>query len=297
MKDTVLIDTYAQIKHNQNGKFRAAVRSSVLDLLSLKHKLLGDEEVLKTPRIQFLYFHHIFQDELKNFENLLEYLSKDHVFISHSEAVDRLLTDRVDKPYIAWSSDDGIQNNMLAAKALNKYGASCCFYINPASIGLTDVEKIKHFCREKLEMPPVAFLSWNEVELLQRQGHEIGNHTFKHDMVSQLTQEQFEEDFLKADTILTQKCGPIKHFAYTYGRFENFTKPAFKFVMNNGYQSCISASRGCHINGKGMLNKNKVFLRRDQIIADWNLSHIKHFLIKGVQELDYNTNFLPKSLD
>ena len=297
MKDTILIDSYAQIKYNQNGKFRAAVRSSVLDLLSLKHKILGDEEILKTPRIQFLYFHHIFQDELKNFENLLEYLSKDHFFISHSEAVDRLLTDRVDKPYIAWSSDDGIQNNMLAAKALNKYDASCCFYLNPASIGLTDVEKIKHFCREKLEMPPVAFLSWNEVEILQRQGHEIGNHTSKHDMVSQLTQEQFKEDFLKADAILTKKCGPIKHFAYTYGRFENFTKPAFEFVMNNGYQSCISASRGCHINGKGMLNKNKVFLRRDQIIADWKLSHIKHFLIKGVQELDYNTNFLPKSLD
>ncbi|WP_299325039.1 polysaccharide deacetylase family protein [uncultured Maribacter sp.] len=296
MKDTILIDTYAQIKQGQNGKFRAGVRSSTLDLLSLKHIIFGDEEKLKKTRVQFLYFHHIFKDELENFEILLEYLSKDHVFISHSEAVERLLTDRVDKPYIAWSSDDGIQNNMLAAKALNKFGASCCFYVNPASIGLTDVEKIKHFCKEKLEMPPVAFLSWKEVELLQSQGHEIGNHTFKHDMVSQLTQEQFEEDFLKADAILTQKCGAIKHFAYTYGRFENFTKPAFEFVMDNGYESCISASRGCHINGNGQLDKSTVFLRRDQIIADWKLSHIKHFLIKGVQELDYNTNFLPKSL-
>ncbi|WP_300026594.1 polysaccharide deacetylase family protein [uncultured Maribacter sp.] len=296
MKDTELVDTYAQIKSAQSGKFRSALRSSVLDALSMKHSLLGEESELKTPRVQFLYFHHIFKDEVKKFEKLLAFLSRDHVFISHSEAVNRLLTDRIDKPYIAWSSDDGIQNNMLAAKALNTYGASCCFYVNPASIALTDVNKIKQFCQERLEMPPVAFLNWKEIELLQRQGHEIGNHTFKHDMVSQLTQQQFEEDFLKADEILTQKCGPVKHFAYTYGRFENFTKPAFEFVMKNGYESCISASRGCHINGKGQLDKNKVFLRRDQIIADWKLSHIKHFLIKGVQELDYNTNFLPNSL-
>ena len=296
MKDSILIDTYAQIKQRQKGKVRATVRSSVLDLLSLKHQLLGDEENLKTPRIQFLYFHHIFKDELKNFERLLKYLSKEHFFISHSEAVDRLINDKIDKPYISWSSDDGIQNNVLAANALNEYGASCCFYINPASIGLTDVERIKTFCRQKLEMPPVAFLNWNEVEMLQNQGHEIGNHTFKHDMVSQLTQAQFEEDFLKADAILSAKCGPIKHFAYTYGKFEHFTKPAFDFVLKSGYESCISASRGCHINGKGVLDKTQVFLRRDQIIADWKLSHIKHFLIKGAQELDYNTNFLPKSL-
>jgi peptidoglycan/xylan/chitin deacetylase (PgdA/CDA1 family) len=296
MKDTVLIDTYAQIKQGQNGKFRAGVRSSALDLLSLKHKIFGDEEDLKTPRVQFLYFHHIFKDELKNFERLLEFLAKDHVFISHSEAVHRLINDEIDKPYIAWSSDDGIQNNMLAAQALNKYDASCCFYINPASIGLTDITQIKKFCKEKLEMPPVAFLDWHEVEILLKQGHEIGNHTYKHDMVSKLTQTQFEEDFLKADAVLTEKCGPIKHFAYTYGKFEHFTKPAFDFVMNNGYDSCISASRGCHINGHGKLDKNTVFLRRDQIIANWKLSHIEHFIIKGVHDLEYSNNFLPKSI-
>ncbi|WP_286814203.1 MULTISPECIES: polysaccharide deacetylase family protein [unclassified Maribacter] len=296
MKDSVIIDTYALVKNNQGGKLRSLIRSSVLDVLSLKHSILGNDEFLKKPRIQFLYFHHIFKDEVKNFEKLLAYLSKDHSFISHSEGVDRLLTDRIDKPYIAWSSDDGIQNNMLAAKVLNNYGASCCFYINPASIGLTEFTQIKSFSNDKLDMPPVAFLNWKEVELLQSQGHEIGNHTYKHDMVTQLTQEEFEEDFLKADEILTQKCGPIKHFAYTYGKFENFTKPAFEFVMKNGYESCISASRGCHTNGKGQLDKNSVFLRRDQIIADWKLSHIKHFLIKGAQELDYNTNFLPNSL-
>ncbi|WP_339728426.1 polysaccharide deacetylase family protein [Maribacter stanieri] len=296
MKNTTLVDTYAEIKRAQSGNIRSVIRSSVLDLLSLKHQILGAKKELKTPRIQFLYFHHIFKDELEKFERLLEYLSKDHIFISHSEAVHRLINDEIDKPYISWSSDDGIQNNMLAAQALNKYGASCCFYINPASIGLTDVEQIKVFCKNKLEMPPVAFLDWNEVEILQSQGHEIGNHTFKHDMVSKLTQSQFEEDFLKADAVLTEKCGPINHFAFTYGKFEHFTKPAFDFVLKNGYESCISASRGCHINGNGKLYKNTVFLRRDQIIADWKLSHIEHFLIKGAQELDYATNFLPNSL-
>ena len=295
MKNNFLIDTYAQIKANQKGKSRSYIRSLALDVLSLKQDLLESKSILERPRIQFLYFHHIFKDEAANFEKLVSYLAKHYTFISHTEAVERLLSDTIDKPYISWSSDDGIENNMIAAEILAKFGATCIFYINPGTIGLNDYQEITEFCKTRLEMPPVSFLNWNQVAALQKQGHEIGNHTYKHSRVSNLSQAQFEEDFIKADTVLVQRCGPIKHFAYTYGRFEDFTKEAFDFVHKKGYHSCSTAVRGCHINGNGPLQKETVLLRRDQIIADWKLAHSKYFLLDSAKNADFATNFLPKT--
>ena len=290
-----IVDTYSEIKRSQKGKFRSALRCIALDALGMVDTLSNAEDLLTRPRIQFLYIHHIFKDEVANFEKIVAYLSKGHTFISHSEAVHRLLTDTIDKPYIAWSSDDGIENNVLAAEVLNQYGAKCCFYINPYSIGLTDVTQIAKFCKEKLEMPPVAFLNWEQVGQLQEQGHEIGNHTFKHDKVSELSTDAFKADFIRADEMLTKNCGPIAHFAYTYGKFEHFNKTAFDFVFERGYDSCTSAVRGCHVNGRGPLQKEDVFLRRDQLVGDWKLSHIKHFLVNSAKQADYYANFLPES--
>lgn len=286
-------DSVEKLKKFQGNTLRSVARSIILDVFSITDVLCNNLEIVQQPRIQFLYFHHLFKDEVSNFEKIVAYLAQGHTFISHSEAVHRLLTDTIDKPYIAWSSDDGIENNLLAAQVLDHYGAKCCFYINPYSIGLTDTKQIAHFCKEKLAMPPVAFLNWEQVYQLQKQGHEIGNHTLKHDRVSELSEDAFKADFIQADALLKKNCGPISHFAYTYGRFDDFNKSAFDFVFEKGYDSCASAVRGCHINGKGPLRKDSVLLRRDQLIADWKLSHIKHFLVNSIRKAAYRNNFLP----
>ena len=77
--------------------------------MSFKNKFFRETEYLKKPRIQFLYIHHVFKDELKNFDILLKSLSAHHEFISYSEGVDKLLKGEIDKPYIIISSDDGLK--------------------------------------------------------------------------------------------------------------------------------------------------------------------------------------------
>lgn len=288
-------NSFAEFQQFQGGGFRRKARSIVLDGLSLTNTLEKNQKLLEIPRVQLLYIHHIFRDEVSNFEKIVAFLAKGHTFISHSEAVRRIVENDIDGPYIAWSSDDGIWNNMLAAEVLNKYGASCCFYVNPQSIELTKFEDIERFCKTKLDMPPVKFLSWEDVNILQKQGHEIGNHTYDHSMVSQLSLDQFASNFNRAHEVLSQKCGEITHFAYTYGKFEHFNKPAYDFVFDRGYHSCTSAVRGCHINGTKKLEPNEVFLRRDQIIADWKLEHIVYFMIQSALKADFSTNFLPET--
>ena len=70
------------------------------------------------------------------------------------------LNNKIDKPYIAFSSDDGFKNNLFAAEILNNYGASACFFINPGLVEECDFQKIKNHCRNKLHLPPIEFLNW-----------------------------------------------------------------------------------------------------------------------------------------
>ena len=156
---TAFTTTYAQVKQYKPDNLRAVARNMALNGLSLKTKLPGASKLLSKPRVQFLYIHHVFKDELDNFDKLLERLSKHHTFISYSEAVERVRTGNIDKAYISISSDDGFKNNLDAANVMAKYGASACFFVNPDTIGLKDPEKIAEFCKRQLNFPPTGRLS------------------------------------------------------------------------------------------------------------------------------------------
>lgn len=288
-------NTYSDVSRFHGNTLRLKIRNLALDVLSLQNGFAKNKELLGKPRVQFLYFHHVFKDEAANFERLVKYLAEHYTFISHSEAVRRISSDTIDKPYITWSSDDGLWNNTIAGEILNRHGASCCFYINPFSVDLTDKQELQKFCSQKLNMPMVKFLSWSDVETLQKQGHEIGNHTYDHVLVSELSLAEFGENFEKAHNIITEHCGPTTHFAYTYGKFCDFTKEAFDHVFEQGYDSCTSAVRGCHINGVKPILKNQLFLRRDQIIGNWPLAHIEYFLIQSAKKANFASNFLPET--
>ena len=58
-------------------EIRALLRNRSLDLLSLKNKFYREKEYLKKPRIQFLYIHHVFEDELEKFDTLLKVSDRD----------------------------------------------------------------------------------------------------------------------------------------------------------------------------------------------------------------------------
>ena len=264
-----------------------------MDVLSY----LGREdykELSKVPRIQFLYFHHVFPDEAKNFEYIVSQLAKDHSFIPHSEAVQRLISGTVDRPYISWSSDDGLENNRIAGEILAQYGASACFFVNPNSIGLSDHDAVTDFCTRRLAMPATSFLDWKGVEALLEMGHEIGSHTMDHDRVTELDIEQFRDDLIQSKEILERYCGPVHHFAYPYGTFNDFNKAAFDFVFETGYDSCSTAVRGCHLPTQG-LTKEKLFIRRDQVIGAWPLQHIYYFMAQSAKNATHNTHLVPSN--
>ncbi|MES2618290.1 MAG: polysaccharide deacetylase family protein [Bacteroidota bacterium] len=286
-------ETYTEIKKEVPFSARAVIRNLALTGLSFKNRLLGIEQFLTVPRVQFLYIHHSFKDELDQLRRLMYELSKHHTFISHSEAVNKVLTNTIDKPYISISSDDGFKNNLYAADILNEYNAKACFFINPGIIDEKNFKTISTHCRTKLEFPPVEFLTWDDVAQLQQQGHEIGGHTMYHDVMANMSDTQLESDLQNTYDILLSKCGTVKHFAFPYGRFFHFNEAGRKAVFKAGFTSCASAERGCHINSNQITANDRLCIRRDHVILDWNMQHILYFLANNVVKKSTMNNQFP----
>jgi peptidoglycan/xylan/chitin deacetylase (PgdA/CDA1 family) len=293
------VEEYDKIRRNMPHGWRARGRDFALDLLSAgMDATIGFNACFAKPRIQFLYIHHVFKDEEKQLAILLKALSEKHTFISYSEAWTRLLQGDVDKPYIAFSSDDGLKNNLKAAAILKEHGASACFFVCPSMVGEKDINKIQQFSEDRLHFPPVEFMDWEDVAHLQNTGHEIGSHTMSHINVARTPQELLFEEIADSKRILDEKCGNIIHFAYPYGRHFHFSSAGRKIVFQQGYLSCASAERGCHIVPPGgMTDKEQLLIRRDHIILDWPMNHIRYFLARNAMKADIKNNFFPEYAD
>jgi peptidoglycan/xylan/chitin deacetylase (PgdA/CDA1 family) len=282
---------YSEVKKIKKHGIRGIVRENLLDLIS--KPVFLDFSALKKPRIQFLYVHHVFKDEEAGLVELIEFLGKEHSFISYSEAVDRLLQGNIDKPYIVFSSDDGLKNNLVAASILKRYEISACFFVNPFTIEHHSFDTVKKFCEEKLHFPPVEFMNWSDLGTLLEMGHEIGSHTMTHINVAATEPKLVREELEKSREILEQQIGAIKHFAYPYGRYFHFNEQARKDVFEIGYGSCASAERGCHVSNGDKIKPEELLIRRDHVILDWNPDHYKYFLIRNSKKAQTSNNLFP----
>jgi peptidoglycan/xylan/chitin deacetylase (PgdA/CDA1 family) len=272
---------------------RTGVRTLALDVLGSYYQVFGSDTDLQKPRIQFIYLHHVLADEITKFDLLIQHLSKKYTFISHSQAVLKLKAGTIDKPYISISFDDGFLNNLDAAAVLDRYNVKGCFFINPFSIGLKDYAKIERYCRSKLNLGPMEFMNWKEVDTLLKHEHEIGSHTYEHVNISSMTLNEVEDDFNKTFEILKEKTGSAPHFAYPYGKFGDFNLDALTLAKKAGFLSVSSAVRGCHISDGKPVNIDNILLRRDHIIADWKIEHSLYFLRKAAQNSTIRNNFNP----
>lgn len=290
---TELTTTFKEVKKYKLKNIRGLVRALALNVLSIKTKSLNAITIFEKPRVQFLYIHHVFDDEINNFDKLLKLLSVHHSFISYSDAVHKILTGNIDKPYICISSDDGFKNNLIAVKIMEKYGVKGCFFVNPDTIGLKDISKVKSFCNNRLNFPPTEFMDWNDIDTLIKSGHEIGSHTMGHINIAETNIKIVEDNINESYEILNKRIGKVLHFAYPYGRFFHFNKQAFDLIFKAGFTSCATAERGCHVTADRKLNTHELLIRRDHVICDWNINHVLYFILNNAEKASYQTNFYP----
>lgn len=269
---------YAELRESS---LRSSVRHGLLSAAGGAAKILENwTQILETPRVQFLYLHYLFCDQRQAFRRLLNALAREHQFISYTEAVKRIQEGRIDRPYITFSFDDGLKNCLQAARLLDEYGAKACFFVSPQAVEATNYSAKRTFASEKLNMPPVDFMTWRDLEQLKRRGHEIGAHTVRHPCLSALSRKEAEEEIYHSRRVLRDRLGTIRHFAWPYGQFADFSEVAAQSVFKAGFLSCASAERGCHTHGN--ISPQDLCIRRDHVVASWPVSHVLFFLVRNI---------------
>jgi hypothetical protein len=269
-KSPVTLDGFAT--HSRDvieRSFRGTVRYGFIETHLAKLRATGEfQRLLATPRVHFVYLHHVFEDETDSFRRTLAEIGQTHEFVTYSTAVELVYSGKVDRPYACVSFDDGLKTTMNASRVMDELGISGCFFVCPAIVGETDRELVRRFAETRLRYPPMDVLSWEDVDDLLSRGHEIGSHTYSHPNMGEVTVEQAIDELQLSAEELRRRLGGVKHFAWPTGKWETFSARAGKAVFDLGYSSCASAIRGCHMPRQTAVRPRDVCLRR---VTSWGL--------------------------
>lgn len=230
--------------------------------------------------------HHVTRAEEPRFAQFIDWLKQHFELLSYSAAVHQIATGQGSGPRLAISFDDGLENHLSAARIMAERQVSACFFICPGIIGQPVNSETAKFCVERLLIPPTSFLSWEQVEQMKNWGHEIGGHTQDHLNLAQISATEVTEQLTLCRDTLRQRLGQVEHFAWTYGRFADFSQAAFEQVFALGYRSCASGVRGSHAGSSveatpPARSPQQICLRREQVEMSWPIHHREFFLARS----------------
>lgn len=231
---------------------------------------------LKIPRVQFIYFHHLFDDEVDGFERFLIDARKYFDIVSMEKALDVLENGNVKKPLLSISSDDGFKNNLGAARRLQDLGISACFFIPTKFVGVAeDTESMEIFNLKRM-----SFLSQSDLCELISRGHEIGNHTHNHPNLVMKKKDEIENEIDRANEELNEIVPAKNYFAYPYGSQNHHSIEALEYCLKLEMHY-FSAIRGCH----SYYPKDNI-IRRDLVVFDnYSSNEFLFFMIRNARKI------------
>lgn len=270
----------ADLKVTPRRRVRAVARHGAVTTLARLWEESGRTgRAIRRPRVHLPYLHAVPAVEEARFRQLLDWLAPTHEFVSYSEAVERILNGRIDRPTIAFSFDDGFASNARTAEILEEYGATGCFFVATGFIGVPDVTSARGFFGYSQGIDEPA-MTWGDLERLKSRGHEIENHTSSHRQISNLSHQEVVDQIGQAAEDLKARLGGSRHFAWPFGRYSHFSAAAAGEVFAQGHRSCASAERGAHVSD-GEIDRERLCLRRDHLVTSWPLIHQQFFLARS----------------
>ena len=113
--------------------------------------------------------------------------------------------------------DDGMLSQYTYAKPiLDKYNFKATFYIICNSV---DKENR---------------MNWNNIQILEEEGHEIGSHSMNHKRLSKLSEEEIRYEIIESKRCLQEKGFNVTSFSFPYNDGDN-NKNILKIVADNYY--------------------------------------------------------------
>ncbi len=253
-------------------KSRYVLRNMLLSVYSRVNKKQDDKY------LRCLYCHYVFDDQRKEFENLITKIKRIGEFVDTATCLDMIQGKRdIDRRYFHLSFDDGFRNHYTnAVPLLKKHKVPAIFFV-PSSLVGSSYEETKQYCTVTNQYRAVIeMLRWDDLRDMLSIGFEIGSHTKTHARFSELSENKSmlkDEIFgskKELEDNLNYKCDYI---SWPYGSLADVDIKSLDNVKMAGYKACFGAYRGTPLP-----RVTDIFrIPRHQVEVQWPLSHILYF--------------------
>jgi peptidoglycan/xylan/chitin deacetylase (PgdA/CDA1 family) len=238
------------------SRFHYHIRYWAGQLLSLAARLPDRDDWIFFP-----YYHMVFDDERKYFEQQIKAMRNLGDFISLDDAVDALQNPAgVSGRYFCVSFDDGFRNCFTNAfPILVDCRCPAAFFLPTDFIGLDldrDWDRVRDFYKRSVTyFLPMDFMSWDDCRAMRKEGMIFGSHTCSHRVLTSLTAEEAQREMRESKLRIERELGgECAHFCAPWGtpgvHFDPQTHPAL--ARQIGYRSFVSTVYGYNRAGDGL---------------------------------------------
>ena len=277
MKHITTYKDYA-LPPTATAQVRTVIRNLVIRSLSLSMSITKTNNWIRLP-----YYHHVFDDEKKNFERQLKYLKNFGEFISMDQVCEMVAAgDAIDGRYFCVSFDDGYRccySNMMDVTAAMQIPV--IIYLPTDYTGLDEnieADALKIHANFPQNPGLELFLNWQQCrEMLQHQ-ISFGSHTCSHVNLIQLSETEIEQELLQSKKKIEAELNvPCIHFACPWGQVHvNFNPAITKPIAQKlGYKSFATTHRGKMVSGSDLFQ-----IKRDHLLAEWSNYQLNYFFAK-----------------
>lgn len=144
----------------------------------------------------------------EKFSEQVEWLNENYDLLTVSEIFEKKREGKLPENPAALTFDDGLKSAFEARKILDKHDVKATFYIVSGIIGeFWEGEKV---------------MSKTDVKMLSDEGHEIGSHTVSHPFLTELREENIENEIRKSKEKLEDITGEnVNTLAYPFGDYNS----------------------------------------------------------------------------
>lgn len=249
------IERYSELtrQHSIVRRARAIARSGTAFLLSRRAQIHTDQDWILFP-----YYHHVFDDERRGFDQHLKYMRQFGEFISLDDAVDALQNPAgLDGRYFCVTFDDGFKNCATnATPILVDHGCPAAFFVPTDYIGKSldaDWEVLQHFfAGAKKYGVLMDFLNWDDCRAMVAAGMTIGSHTCGHVRLTDLDPTELRRQLRQSKAIIEKELRvTCDHFACPWGSPGRDFDPDLhaNCLHELGYRSLLTTQRGPNVSG------------------------------------------------
>lgn len=147
---------------------------------------------------------------------------------------------------------------------------------------------------DSIELPKefytLRFTPINKINLedMKKNGHKIGAHSSLHKALSDLTEEELEEDISKCRSLLDNGIYNTKTFCYPFGSEIEVSNKVMEKVKEKGFKNALS-----FVNDDFKRNNNNYFIPR-MSLPDTNDEYLIDFILSGTCYFMHNYKLFPK---